>query len=129
MRLDLIESKVFRVVGLSLTAVAVVLVGLALWGRYSVFSEHKELERRRLWEQEMAQLMEQETLAEGMSRGVVRATLGPPDSTFGGGELTETWYYNRTQIYGEVLLRFERDLLVRVERIQQGPVPPIDQLQ
>jgi len=127
MRLDLIESKVLRVVGLSLTAVAVVIVGLALWGRYRVFSEQKELERRHQWEQEMAQLMEQERLVEGMSRGVVRVTLGPPDSTFGEGELTETWYYNQTLIYGEVLLRFERDLLVRVERVQQEPVPPIDQ--
>ena len=129
MRLDLIERNVLRAVGIALAVVIMMGVGLALWGRYSVFSEQKELEHRRLNEQRIAQLMEQELLGEDMTRGVVRATLGPPDSTFGAGELTETWYYARTKNYGEVRLRFERGHLVSVERIQEEPVPPIDQPQ
>lgn len=124
MRLDLIERKVIRAVAVALAVVAVVTVGLAMWGRYRVFSEQKELEQRRQYEQEMAQLMEEERLAEGMSRGIVRATLGPPDSTFGEGEITETWYYISTKIYGEVVLKFERDQLVVVERIQEDSKPP-----
>ena len=126
MRLDLIERKVIRAVGVTLAVVALVWVGLAMWGRYRVFSEQKELEQRRQYEQEMARYMEQERLVEGMSRGVVRATLGPPDSTFGKGELAETWYYFRTQNYGEVMLWFERNQLVRVERVQENPQPPLD---
>ena len=123
-RLDLIERKVIRAVAVALAVVAVVAVGLAMWGRYRVFSEQKELEQRRQYEQRMAQLMEEERLVEGMSRGVVRATLGPPDSTFGEGEITETWYYISTKIYGEVLLKFERNQLVGVERIQEDSKPP-----
>ena len=128
MRLDLIEKKVIRAVGVVLTVVAVVFIGLAMVGRYRIFSEQKELEQRRQYEQEMAQLMEEEMLAEGMARGVVRATLGPPDSTFGEGELSETWYYFQTNNYGEVLLKFERDQLIHVERIQEDTDPPLRRL-
>ena len=124
MRLDLIERNAIRAVAITLAAVVLVGLGLAMWGRYRVFSEQKEREQRRQYEQEMAQLMEEERLAEGMSRGVVRATLGPPDSTFGEGELTETWYYISTRNYGEVILKFERDQLVGVEKIRQESDPP-----
>ena len=129
MRLDLIEKKVVRAVGAALAVVALVFIGLAMVGRYRIFSEQKELEQRRQYEQGMAQLMEDELLAEGMSRGGVRATLGPPDSTFGEGELSETWYYSQSNNYGEVLLKFERDQLIHVERIQEDTDPPISRLQ
>ena len=129
MRLDLIEKKVVHAVGIALAVVAVVFIGLAMVGRYRIFSEQKELEQRRQYEQEMAQLMEEEMLAEGMARGVVRAPLGPPDSIFGEGELSETWYYFRTNNYGEVLLKFERDQLIHVERIQEDADPPLSRLQ
>jgi hypothetical protein len=124
MRLDLIERKVLRAVGITLALIAVIGIGLALWSRYRVFSEQKELELRHQFEQEMAQLMEEERLVEGMPRRIVRATLGPPDSTWGVGELVESWYYLNTKIYDEVMLRFERDRLMQVTRLGTEPIPP-----
>ena len=120
MRFDPIEKKVLRAVGVTLAVVAVMAVALALYGRYSVFTEQKEAERRLAYETEMARLMDQELLAEGMSRAVVRATLGVPDSIRGVGELVESWYYGRTLNYGAVILQFQHDQLVDIESQEPG---------
>jgi hypothetical protein len=124
MRLDPIEKKVIRAVGVALAVVIAIGAGLALTGRYKVFSEQKATEQRRQYEAEMARLMEQELVAEDMSRGVVRATLGPPDSIAGIGELSESWYYSNTKNYGDVILKFERGLLVDHERQKSDTDPP-----
>ena len=129
MRLDPIERKVLRAVGILLAVVALGGAGLAIWSRYRVYSEQKEVEERREYEQQMARLMDEELLAEGMSRGVVRATLGAPDSIWGEGELSESWFYGSTRNYGSVLLRFEHQQLVDIERTtdvpsQEGAPPP-----
>ncbi len=124
MRLDIIERKALRAVLVTLGVIAVAAVGLALWSRYRIFTEQKELEERRQYEEEIAAAMEQELLVEGMTRGMVRVTLGPPDSTRGVGELVETWYYADTKEYNEVLLRFERDRLVAIEKLGGDTVPP-----
>ena len=121
MRLEPIERKVLRAVGVVLAVVALGAGGLALWSRYQVYAEQKAAEQRREYEQQMARLMEQELLAEGMSRGVVRATLGAPDSVWGQGELAESWYYGSTRNYGSVLLRFEHQQLVDIERTASDP--------
>ncbi len=117
MRLDIIERKALRAVVVTLGVIVVAAVGLALYSRYQVYTEQKELEERRQYEERLAQAMEQELLVEGMTRGMVRVTLGPPDSTSGLGELVETWYYADTKEYDEVLLRFERDRLTEIEKL------------
>jgi hypothetical protein len=125
MRIDPIEQKVLRAVGITLAVVAVVVAGVALTGRYQVFTEHKRVEEQREYEQEMARLMEEELVTEGMTTGVVRATLGLPDSIMGIGELSQAWYYQDTRNYGSVLLRFEHDLLVEYARRElQTEIPP-----
>lgn len=127
MRIDPIEKKVLRAVAITLAVVVVVGAGVAVTGRYRIFTEQKRAEQRREYEQEMARLMEQELLAEGMSPGVVRATLGPPDSIMGVGELTESWYYRNTRNYGDVILKFEHERLVDYERQEAqtaSPPPP-----
>jgi hypothetical protein len=124
MRLELIEKKALRAVGVALAVVAVVALGLALWSRYRVFSEQKEAELRREYEERMAQLMENEEVVEDMSRLLVRATLGPPDSIRGMGELVEYWYYKDTRHYGEAMLKFERDRLKNLEKLGKNPSPP-----
>ena len=123
MRIDPIEQKVLRAVGITLSVVAVLVVSLALYGRYRVFDEQKKVERRREYEVEMARLMEEELLAEGMSQPIVRATLGPPDSIIGVGELSESWYYQDTLNYGAVLLRFERGRLSDFEEQESRQSP------
>lgn len=120
MRFDPIEKKVLRAVGVTLALVVVMAAALALYGRYRVFTEQKEAERRLAYETEMARLMDQELLAEGMSRAVVRATLGVPDSIRGVGELVESWYYGRTLNYGAVILQFQHDQLVDIESQEPG---------
>jgi len=125
MRIDPIEQKVLKAVGITLAVVIVLAAGVALTGRYRVFTDNKRAQEQREYEQEMARLMEEELITEGMTLGVVQATLGPPDSIMGIGELSQAWYYQNTRNYGAVLLRFERDLLVNFER--QGPqmeIPP-----
>ncbi len=125
MKLEIIEKKVLRAVIVALASVAVVAVGLALWSRYHVFSEQRESELRRQWEEQMAEAMDQELLVEGMSRGVVRATLGPPDSIRGQGELTELWFYSDTTNYkGVWISRFDRGNLTDHKQIQPGAIPP-----
>ena len=125
MRLERVEKKALRAVVVVLAGIAVIAVGLALWSRYHVFSEQRELELRREYEQRMAEAMEQELLVEGMSRGVVRATLGAPDSIHGQGELTEFWFYSNTKNYDGVWRsRFERGYLTVHERIQPGAINP-----
>ncbi|MFO7769410.1 MAG: hypothetical protein R6W82_10715 [bacterium] len=116
MRLEPIERKVLRAVAVFLAVVALGGAGLAVWSRYQLFAEQKAAEQRREYEEQMARLMEEELLAEGMSRGVVRATLGAPDSVWGEGELRESWYYTATRNYGAVLLRFEHQQLAEIER-------------
>jgi hypothetical protein len=125
MKLEIIEKKALRAVVIVLAGIAVIAVGLALWSRYHVFSEQRELELRREYEQRMAEAMEQELLVEGMSRGVVRATLGPPDSIWGQGELTELWFYSNTSNYeGVWQSKFERGYLTDHKQIQAGAIPP-----
>ena len=125
MQLQIIEKKVILAVVLVLAGVAVVAVGLALWSRYHVFSEQRELELRREYEQQMAEAMDQELLVEGMSRGVVRATLGPPDSIRGQGELVELWFYSDTTNYDGVWQsRFDRGYLTEHKRAEPGVIPP-----
>jgi|GEM_PF-1389152 len=124
MRLDIIERKALRAVIVTLGVIIVIAVGLALWSRYRIYTEQKELEERRQYEETLAQAMEQELLVEGMTRGMVRVTLGPPDSTHGLGELVETWYYADTREYDEVLVRFERDRLFEIERLGSNAAPP-----
>ena len=125
MKLETIEKKALRAVIVALACVGVVAVGLALWSRYHVFSEQREGELRRQWEEQMAEAMDQELLVEGMSRGVVRATLGPPDSIRGQGELTELWFYSNTTNYeGTWVSRFERGSLTDHSRIQPGAILP-----
>jgi len=125
MKLEIIEKKALKAVVIVLAGITVVAVGLALWSRYHVFSEQRELELRRVYEQQMAEAMEQELLVEGMSRGVVRATLGPPDSIRGQGQLTELWFYSDTTNYkGVWQSRFERGVLTDHRRIETGGVPP-----
>ncbi len=125
MKLEIIEKKALKAVVIVLAGIAVIAVGLALWSRYHVFSEQRELELRRAYEEQMAEAMEQELLVEGMSRGVVRATLGPPDSIRGQGELTELWFYSDTMMYeGVWQSRFERGYLTEHKQIQAGVIPP-----
>ncbi len=124
MRLEIIERKVLRAVGVALAIVAVVALGLAMWSRYRVYSEQKDRDLRRQYEERMAQAMENEEVAEGMSRGIVRATLGAPDSIRGLGQLVEYWHYGNTKIYGKAVLKFERDRLINVEKLGENPSPP-----
>lgn len=124
MRLEIIEKKALRAVGVALAVIAVVALGLALWSRYRVYSEQKERELRREYVERMAQAMENEEVVEGMSRGIVRATLGAPDSIRGLGELVEYWYYQNTKVYGEAVLKFERNQLKNVEKLGKNPSPP-----
>ncbi len=125
MKLEIIEKKALKAVVIVLAGIAVIAVGLALWSRYHVFSEQRELELRRAYEEQMAEAMEQELLVEGMSRGVVRATLGPPDSIRGQGELTELWFYSDTTKYeGVWQSQFERGYLSEHKQIQTGVIPP-----
>ena len=125
MKLQVIEKKALRAVIVALACVAVVAVGLALWSRYVVFSEQRESQLRRQWEQQMAEAMDQELLVEGMTRGVVRATLGPPDSIRGQGDLTELWFYSDTTNYeGVWVSRFDRGNLTDHKRIQPGGISP-----
>ena len=125
MQLQNIEKKVLRAVVLVLAGIAVIAVGLALWSRYHVFSEQRELELRRKYEKQMAEAMDQELLVEGMSRGVVRATLGPPDSIRGQGQLVELWFYSDTTNYvGVWQSRFDRGYLTEHKRIEPGVIPP-----
>ena len=119
MRLDPIEHRTLRAVGITLGLVAVMAVGIALWGRYQVYAEFRAAEKQRVYETRMAELMDQELLAEGMTLGVVRATLGVPDSVYFRGEIRETWYYVSTRHYGPVLLRFEHERLTNIERRPQ----------
>ena len=125
MKLETIEKKALRAVIVALACVGVIAVGLALWSRYHVFSEQREGELRHQWEQQMAEAMDQELLVEGMSRGVVRATLGSPDSIRGQGELTELWFYsNETNYEGTWMSRFDRGSLTDHKRIQPGTILP-----
>ncbi len=125
MKLEIIEKKALKAVVVVLAGIVVIGVGLALWSRYHVFSEQRELELRRAYEVQMAEAMEQELLVEGMSRGVVRATLGPPDSIRGQGELTELWFYSDTTNYeGVWQSQFERGYLSEHKQIQTGVIPP-----
>jgi outer membrane protein assembly factor BamE (lipoprotein component of BamABCDE complex) len=117
-RLDPIEKRVIRAVLITLGIVAVLAVSLAGWGRYQIHAEQKAAEQRRQYEAEMGHLMDEELVAEGMTRELVRATLGAPDSVSGLGELSERWYYTKTRNYGRVDLVFEHDRLVSVERKQ-----------
>jgi hypothetical protein len=116
MRLDPIEQRTLRAVGITLGLVAIIAVGIIVWARYQVYAEFREAEKQRAYETRMAELMDQELLAEGMSLGVVRATLGAPDSIYFRGEIRETWFYTSTRQYGPVLLRFEHEQLVAIER-------------
>jgi hypothetical protein len=125
MRIDPIEQNVLKAVGITLAVVGVLAAGVVLTGRYQVFTDHKRAEEQREYEQEMARLMEEELVTEGMTLGVVRATLGAPDSIMGIGELSQSWYYLDSRNYGAVVLRFERNVLVNYERQDsQTEIPP-----
>lgn len=118
MRLEPIEKNVLRAVAITLGVVVVVGIGLAAWGRYQIYHEQKVLEERRQFEAEMGRLMDEQRLAEGMTRELVRATIGAPDSITGLGEVAERWHYTATLNYGAVDLIFEHGLLSDIERKQ-----------
>ncbi len=117
-RLEPIERNVLRAVAITLGVVVALALGLAAWGRYQVYNEQKALEERRQFEVEMGRLMDEQRLAEGMTRELVRATIGAPDSVTGLGEIAERWHYTVTLNYGAVDLIFEHGLLTDIERKQ-----------